>query len=96
MITKEQLDQALKVIADYEMQIANMKQQNINTQTSGCKVKLSKHGLEMQGKKFTGRRGVVLSYLPWNCSYPDDGMVTVKWVGIKKPSNMHVSQVEKI
>lgn len=94
MITKKQVDEALKVISDYEQQLSKIQSvKNYPTQ-AGCRVKLSEWGRKMQNPH--NKIGTIIDYLPWYVNPETDGTVTVKWDGIKKPVDMHVSQVESV
>lgn len=61
----------------------------------GCRVKLSEHGLEMQGNNKRKLQGVIIAWYQW-MNFHNDGTVTVKWDTIKKPVDMHVSHVQPI
>lgn len=93
MITKKQFREAMAIIETYCGQIEDQRSPNVST--IGCRVKLSAHGLEMQGKRKKDFRGKVVDY--FNPSgYAGQGLVTVKWDQRKKPDGMHESQVEPV
>lgn len=93
MITKKQVDEALKVIRDYEQQLLSNVHKIKDTTQAGCQVRLSEWGREMQ--KPHNKIGIVIDYLPW-MGLKTDGIVTVKWANKLKPQDMHISQIEAI
>jgi hypothetical protein len=95
MITKQQMREALTLIAGYTEQLhkANVTSSAVNQ--PGCRVKLSSWGLEMQGKNKKKQFGTVIDFRQW-MHFKDDGIVTVKWDGISKPDSMHISQIEAV
>ena len=94
MITKKQLNDALELIADYEQQLRQAHVTSSAAWQVGCRVKLSKWGLEMQGKQKSKLRGTVIEVLEGAVQKTTDSTVCMKWEGISKPHWMHVSQVE--
>jgi|GEM_PF-5218071 len=93
MVTKEEFRKAMVVVESYCGQVG--KKKNAETNEIGCRVKLSEWGLEMQGKRNRGKRGIVVDFSEGVINKIRDGTVTVKWDGVSKPSQMHISQVSK-
>jgi hypothetical protein len=89
MITAQQFKAAMLIVEQYCHQVEEKKTTNVTT--IGCRVQLSQHGLEMQGKRLRSRRGKIVQFHPG--VYGGDGTVWVKWDNVKKPSAMHESQV---
>jgi hypothetical protein len=88
MVTKQELNEALRVIADYERQINRT---HIAAWEVGCRIKLSSWGLEMQGKRKAKLRGTVIDVIKGAVQKTTDSSICVKWDGISKPDWMHVS-----
>lgn len=96
MITKQKLNEALQVIADYEQQLWQTHVSSSAAWQVGCRVKLSSWGLEMQGKHKAKLRCTVIELIEGAVQKTTDSTVCVKWEGISKPDWMHVSQVEPL
>jgi hypothetical protein len=89
MISLKQFRDAMVIVETYSAQVSA--KANVQPNQIGCRVVLSKFGKTMQ--KPHNKIGTVVDYLSWTSN--TDGLVTVKWDGVKKPDVMHVSQVEK-
>ena len=96
MITKQKLNEALQVIADYEQQLWQTPVTSSAAWQVGCRVKLSSWGLEMQGKTKTKLRGTVIEVIEGAVQKTTDSTICVKWEGISNPDWMHVSQAEPV
>ena len=96
MISKDRFREAMEIVKKYTAQLTPIKGNPKHPTEIGCKVKLSKWGLEMQGKRKAKIKGVVIDYLPWIMNPGIDGIVTVKWIGLNKPDDMHISQIKNI
>ncbi len=81
------------IIGKYTDQLHKANITSIGVTEIGCRVRLSKWGLEMQGKRKAKLVGTVLDFSQW-MHYENQGIVTVKWDGISKPDSMDVSQIE--
>jgi Fe-S oxidoreductase len=91
MISETEYNEALTKVMEY---ISHVDAEPISTTSIGCRVALSEYGIEMQGKTKNKLKGTVIGWLRW-CA-PDDGLVTVKWDGVRKAAMMHCSQVKSI
>ena len=96
MITAKQFREAMVIVENYCDQVLLSKTPVVpQTHEIGCRVKLNEFGIKMQGKRKSKLTGTVVYWLDWHSTETfKDGLVTVKWDGIKKPVSMHVGQVE--
>lgn len=93
MITKQEVEIALQLIADYEHQLQQAAVRSCTAANQiGSRVKYSKYGKENEPKPNHNRKGTVVQWLKW-CS-ETDGLVWVKWDGVAKPETMHISHIE--
>jgi hypothetical protein len=90
MVTAQQFKSAMLIVEQYCHQIEV--KEAVSVTTIGCRVRLSPHGIDMQGKRKQKRAGKVVQYLP--SQYKGDGTVWIKWDNIKTPDVMHESQIE--
>lgn len=91
-MTKQEYEVYLKKVMDYATDQTPVAK---TREDIGCRVKLSQFGITMQGNDKRKKAGTVLSFDRW-MNFKDDGTVTVKWDGISKPIDMHVTQVERL
>ncbi len=89
MVTVVEFNAALELVLKY-MHERHIEAPASTPNQAGAIVKLSAWGKEMQSPH--NKIGVVLNYLEWHG--PRDGLVTVKWEGIKVPQEMHLSHIE--
>lgn len=89
-VTKAEFRAAMIIVENYCMQVETKPALKIHE--IGCRVRLSAFGRKMQRPH--NRKGVVVDWLEWHGK--EDGVVTVKWEGLKRPQSMHISQVEPI
>ncbi len=89
--TKKQFLDAMAVVNAYCAKIMEDEKPQFAYQI-GCRVQLSKWGMEMQNK--SKRIGTVIHYSPFMGT--TDGTVCVKWDKILTPHQMHISHVEPI
>jgi hypothetical protein len=87
-LTLKEFRQAMIIVETYCEQVYKIKN-NIGCWEIGAIVKLSKYGKEMQKHNKIGK---VVDWCEWHSK--TDGLVTVKWEGVKKPVIMHISHVE--
>lgn len=80
------------VIESYEKQVRDALPKE--THEVGCQIKLSKFGIEMQGKNNT--KGTVIKVVLGAVCKLTDASVLIKWDGIPLLDWMHISQVESI
>lgn len=92
-LTVKEFRQAMIIVETYCDQVYKLKN-NIGCWETGAVVRLSKYGKEMQRPRSHNKIGKVVDYLEWSPHSKTDGLVTVKWEGVKKPDTMHISQVE--
>lgn len=88
-LTVKEFRAAMIIVDTYCHQVYKLKN-NIGCWQIGAVVRLSKHGKSMQRPH--NKIGKVIDWLEWHSN--TDGLVTIKWDGVKKPVTMHVSQVE--
>ena len=93
MITKNQFREAMIIVETYCNQIENG---NGPCHIIGCPVQLSEYGIRInkENKGKIPKIGKVVDWLEWHSL--TDGLVTIKWEGVKKPDIRHISQVEAI
>lgn len=89
MISLQQFRDAMVIVEAYSAQV--LVKANIQPNQIGCRVILSAFGKTTQ--KQHNKIGTVVDYLSWTSN--TDGLVTVKWDGVKKPEIMHIHQVAK-
>lgn len=94
-VTQKEFREAMVIIETYCEQLR--KNSAGNTDVVGSRVKLSAHGIEMQGKRKAKLIGTVVDWLDWR-STPTfkDGLTTVRWDGKVKPETMHASHLEVV
>jgi hypothetical protein len=96
MISKAQVNEALKLLADYAQQLEDARAKTKRAHEIGCRVRLSEYGIKMQGARKKKLRGTVIKYLPSVLNPTTDGVVYVKWDSVPSPDAMHISQIEPI
>lgn len=90
-ITAKEFRAALIIVESYCDQVYRI-ENNIGAWEIGSIVSLSEHGRQMQ--KPHNKIGKVVDWLEWYSK--TDGLVTVKWEGVKEPDIMHISHVKLI
>jgi hypothetical protein len=90
-ITPKQFREAMIIVQSYCDQVYEIKN-NLYAWRIGTLVKLSAWGREAQ--RSHGKTGKVVDWFEWHSK--TDGLVTVKWEGVKKPVEMHISQVQVV
>jgi hypothetical protein len=94
MVTRSQFKDALYLIEEYAAQVQTT---GILPHQIGCRVELSEYGKSVEreiGKRAHTRKGTVIDWLMWHSV--TDGLVTIKWDGVKVPETRHVGQVQAV
>lgn len=94
-ISRKQFRDAMVIVETYCSQV-QAKAQSKGKHDIGCRVKLSKWGIEMQGNRKKKLVGKVVTFSEGAVNKITDGCVVIKWDGRKKPDSMHISQIEEL